>query len=349
MRMMVFLAGKYPQGDFSEQVVQQIAQDYEPEQGVEAPCVIGHFDNLLAERIETELSDGWVSALQAVPGDQGAELWAEMELSADLIGLVRDKKLRYVSIELMESKDDSGSASWQLYRVAFLGRTIPQIKTAKIPSAFRWLGAKFGLKFGDDDGEKVARFSRKIDLAAFRGVPPGGKPTEEAIEEPTGKPDGTIEEFEEEEENEVAKITEEQFAAAETRAAESEARAKEAEDKLAQFQAAAEKKDVEAKLRQFEAVGKLPPAELEQALGLALQLRGEYREQYFQQIEARPPALDLSGRHQADKSEFSEAGLDPMAQVRKFASDNKISFSEAVDRIRREQPDLYEKLQATED
>jgi hypothetical protein len=40
--LMIFKAGKYPQGDWPKERVQKLVDAYDPDRNIEAPVVIGH-------------------------------------------------------------------------------------------------------------------------------------------------------------------------------------------------------------------------------------------------------------------------------------------------------------------
>ena len=330
MLFKVFESGKYPQGDFTPQMVEQMAFAYSPESDVEAPCVIGHLDNSLAERIENELADGWIKELSFRQFDGGkAELWADCELSENLKQLIASKRIRYVSAEIAKREEDS----LYLVRLAFLGRSIPAVATARVPAAFRWIGAKFGLRFEEQNDEGLLRFCRKLEFVGQELNEPKSHNAPETTE--------NKEENNNFEEGEMAKITQEQLELEQAKAAKFQQEAEATKAELAKFRQEQEKKDVELRLSSLRDSGKLAPAEFEQAAGLALQLHGEYREQYFKQIENRPPILDVSGKEHATTSNAQEGqtgSMNQTEQVRKFAKENGISFTEAAQKMAAQNP-----------
>lgn len=140
----------------------------------------------------------------------------------------------------------------------------------------------------------------------------------------------------------MAKISEEQFAAEQAKTAKFQQESAEAKAELAKFKQEQEKAGVEARLAKFRDEGRLTPAEFDQAVGLAMQLQGEYREQYFAQIGSRPPVLDTSEKAPASKATPKSGGASPAEQVRKFAKENGLSFEAAAQRLAQQNPALFE-------
>lgn len=164
MLFKIFESGKYPQGEFGAEQVRQIAESYDPEGDIEAPCVVGHMNNALAERIENELSHGWVAGLLYIEQDGTGQLWADVEPSPELTAHLAGRRLRYVSAELAKRED-----GLYLVRLAFLGRSIPAVVTARVPAAFRWIGGPIlktlGLKFAEqEDSAAPLCFCRKLEF-----------------------------------------------------------------------------------------------------------------------------------------------------------------------------------------
>ncbi|MEM9423158.1 MAG: hypothetical protein AAF975_00040 [Spirochaetota bacterium] len=346
MLFKIFESGKYPQGEFSPEQVAAMASAYDPQNDVEAPCVIGHLDNSLAERIENELAHGWVKGLMYIqqdgrgPSVGSGQLWADVEAGGELLSHVADGRLRYVSAEIAKREGDS----LYLVRLAFLGRSVPAVATARVPAAFRWIGSKFGLKFEDGADEGVLRFCRKLE---FEGTTEG---TEEPGKNPHPSHGPQIKQIgadvkeKPSMEEEMGKITEEMFAAEQAASLRFQQEAQSAKAELAKFQQEQEKKDVEARIAKLRECGKLAPAEFEQAVGLALQLTGEHRETYFGQLEGRAPVLDL-GTEKARREDAGGGHQSALDQLKSFAAREGLSFSEALERVKFSDAVLYQRLQ----
>ena len=338
MLFKIFESGKYPQGEFGAEQVRKIADIYDPEGDIEAPCVVGHMNNALAERIENELSHGWVAGLLYIEQDGTGQLWADVEPSPELMAHLAGRRLRYVSAELTKREDNA----LYLVRLAFLGRSIPAVVTARVPAAFRWIGAPIlktlGLKFAEQsDSEEPLCFCRKLEFREeeAREREPEPRNTQKSVEKPNKNDPDTGGEN-------MAKISEEQFAAEQAKAAKFQQEAEAAKAELAKFQQEQEKASVEARLAKFRDEGRLTPAEFGQAVGLAMQLQGEYREQYFAQIGGRPPVLETSEKAPANKAAPAGGSTSPAEQVRKFAKENNLSFEAAAQRLAQQNPALFE-------
>lgn len=121
----IFRAGNYPQRSVSEQDIQTIAENYDPE-FCEAPISIFHWGDGFAY--------GWIKELKA----EGDRLMASFrDVTEDLKGLVAQKKLKRHSIELFEDLDEKGL---YLKALAMLGTDTPAVKGMQ-PIEFKEGGA----------------------------------------------------------------------------------------------------------------------------------------------------------------------------------------------------------------
>lgn len=59
--IMVFKAGKYPQGDWGKERVKRMVEAYDPDKNIEAPVVIGHRWSRTTD--EDQYAHGWVKGL----------------------------------------------------------------------------------------------------------------------------------------------------------------------------------------------------------------------------------------------------------------------------------------------
>jgi hypothetical protein len=130
--LMIFKAGKYPQGDWSKERVKKLVEAYDPERYCEAPLVIGH--RFFGADDEYQDAHGWVRSLRM---DGGGRVYADVaEVSADLKRKVAEKKLKYMSAEIYEyDKEDEKRAPY-LRAIALLGRDTPAVAGAKLPAYF---------------------------------------------------------------------------------------------------------------------------------------------------------------------------------------------------------------------
>lgn len=109
----VFKAGKYPQGDFTEKEIEQIASNYDPK-FCEAPITIDHQQSGPAY--------GWVDKVIA----DGNKLKVSFkEVPEAFEKEVNEGKYKKVSVELYRNLEGKGA---YLKAVSFLGAAIPQVK-----------------------------------------------------------------------------------------------------------------------------------------------------------------------------------------------------------------------------
>lgn len=109
----IWQAGKYPQGEFTEDDVQQIVDNYDP-QTEEAPIVLGHPKN-------SDPAFGWVEALAR----KGPVLLAKFkQVVPEFAEAVNAGRYKKVSVRL--AKDEK--KGWTLKHVGFLGAALPQVR-----------------------------------------------------------------------------------------------------------------------------------------------------------------------------------------------------------------------------
>ncbi|WP_051775585.1 hypothetical protein [Paenibacillus tyrfis] len=128
----VFRAGKYePQGDFTENDIQQVVDNYDPNK-FEAPIVIGHPK-------QDDPAFGWVSALKR----EGDKLLASFrQVVPEFSEAVNAGRYKKVSVRLRKTDD-----GWTLRHVGFLGAAAPAVEGLK------------PIEFGEEDRDGV-----QIDL-----------------------------------------------------------------------------------------------------------------------------------------------------------------------------------------
>jgi hypothetical protein len=113
----IFEAGDYPQGQFTQKDVADIAMNYDPN-FCEAPAWIGHPDM----SVEPEAL-GWVYKCRA----NGLKLEVQFSyLDNEFIDLVNKKRFKYCSIELWKFAEKPG---WYLFAIGLTNR--PQVKGLK--------------------------------------------------------------------------------------------------------------------------------------------------------------------------------------------------------------------------
>ena len=110
----IFRAGSYPQGEITEEDIDEIVKNYDPTYH-EAPVVIGHPEH-------DSPAYGWVSKLKRV----GKSLFAKFrDVTDELKELVRAGRYKKISVALYPDLDGKGL---YLRHVGFLGAQPPQVK-----------------------------------------------------------------------------------------------------------------------------------------------------------------------------------------------------------------------------
>lgn len=133
----IWRAGNYPQGNFTEEDVQQIVDNYKPEES-EAPLVVGHPKN-------GDPAFGWVEAVKR----EGNKLLAKFtQVAPEFAEAVKAGRYKKVSVRLR--KKDNG---WNLIHVGFLGAAKPQVEGLK-PISFNEEDAAEGVDVECDFNQK---------------------------------------------------------------------------------------------------------------------------------------------------------------------------------------------------
>jgi hypothetical protein len=367
MIIKVFEAGEYPQGSWPVERVRALVSSYDPVNATEAPAVVGHMENVLVERLENELAYGWVRSLSM---DEGGTVWADMpneDISPELRSWILNKNLRYVSVEIAEfDLKEPGKAPY-LVRVAFLGRSIPAVSTARVPSLFRKLLGVVGFGRKDEqpeEGVPVARFCRRLnaeavaDLAASapriqagNGLAdpddaPRPEPAEAIVSEPsagegpatfTSVTEGSMGEKELQEE--VARLKADNAALGEKLGV--------FESAAAASKAAEVRKAAESYFGALRDAGAITPAKFDQAVAIDVTLDEKARKDFrslFGKEEGQKPAGTLGRGHFA--SGDRAAGEKPLEgslvkEIQAFARKENIGFEEAARRLHAERPALF--------
>ena len=171
--IMIFKAGKYPQGDWPKERVQRMVDAYDPDKGFEAAVVIGH--RFYADTDEAQYAHGWVKSLRM---DGAGKVYADIpEFSADAKKAIAEKKLRYVSAEIYEFDKLDPDQPPYLRAVALLGRDTPAIPAARLPSLFGFDGGVVSIV---DKEQHVAAFTRKVSAEEMIALSSGGRQEEKA-------------------------------------------------------------------------------------------------------------------------------------------------------------------------
>jgi hypothetical protein len=313
--LMIFRAGKYPQGDWPKERVRKLVDAYDPEKKWEAPAVIGH--RYFTGTDEAQFAHGWVKGLRM---DGSGKVFAEIpEFSAEAKKAMAENKLRYLSAEIFELDKEDDTQAPYLKAVALLGRDSPQIPAARLPSLFGLLSQ--GTVTTVDEKEHIAAFTRKVNTEEIQTLSAEGQETQE---------DKGMEKTLEELQAELEK----------------------AKSDLASFQKengdlknAGRKQEAEAFFGKLRDEGKLPPALSGEAAELDARLGEEERKGFRALFGKLEQTVDLSGKHLADKKDApagTASGTDLTAKIRAFQKEkNFSSFAEAAEALHAEKPELF--------
>jgi len=310
MTIKIFKVGKYPQGRWDRERVQRLVDSYDPEGGIEAPCVVGHESG---DVIEGELSLGWVRSLDL--NAQG-EVWADIEASEQLREWVATRRLGYVSAAILADDEKDEKKPPRLAHVAFLGRTNPQITSTRLPSLY----AK------EEGGGGLTFYHRKIRIKK------NFKDLLKSVKESFG--DGGSSEMPEAKkfEEEIGMKSEQEKRELERENLELKARLKEAERKNEEYAARKARTEVKSRLDELIKEGKVLPSSREDFAALALSLEIKGRKAFFAALEKNTP--------QAAEGHFAKEGTEAKAmsnqEIRAFAASKNIDFEAAVEVLQRE-------------
>jgi hypothetical protein len=363
MNLLIFKAGEYPQGSWPIERTRKMVESYDPINNIEAPGVVGHMDNGLVERQENELAHAWVKSLSIT---EAGEVYADIpneEISPQLKGWLADHNLRYVSAELGEydKLPAPNAGAPYLLRLAFLGRSIPQIPTTKIPALFKRMLFAVGFGKGEPetiDGVRVVQFCRKIDASAIEEIradlaahkePQKQEPTQAAFSGSLVK-QNSIKEVpmtEKELQDENARLKAEN-AQIRSDLSSRDTKIAEFEKKVTAQTEEQNKKAAEAYFGALRDKGRLTPVQFEAAVKLDVGMTTENRAIYRSLFgESMKPVVHIGVDHVVTpdraKSEAGEAAGDLVTRVNAFAKKGGISYQEAAKRLNEEHPELFMK------
>jgi hypothetical protein len=312
--LMIFKAGKYPQGDWPKERVQKMVDAYDSEKKPEAPVVIGH--RYWGDSDEYQFAHGWVKGLRM---DGAGKVYADIpEFSAEIKKAMAENKLRYISAEIYElDKADSAQTPY-LRAVALLGRDSPAIPAARLPTPFGFMDS--GALIEINEPEHIIAFTRRVSTKEIQTL---------SIEETNHKEDSTMDKTEE-----------------------LQAELKKKEEMLAAFKKennelklAGKKAESEAYFEKLRDEGKLPPAVFKQAVDFDVQLDSEAQKEFRAFFEQAKPILDFSGKHIADKKiaqTQGASGFSLAARIRAFQKERNLSsFTDAAEILHAENPALF--------
>ncbi|MDR2194924.1 MAG: hypothetical protein LBP19_10785 [Treponema sp.] len=175
--IMIFKAGKYPQGDWSKERVRKMVDAYDPEDPetfYDAPLVIGH--RWYGTDDSYQDAHGWVQSLRM---DGAGKVYAVVtDISADVKKKVAEKKLKYMSVEIYEHDKIDEKQPPYLRAIALLGRDTPAVAGAKLPAYFSLpLG---GIACFAKEEEHTTVFTSKVGAAEIKRF--SGDPEEQTNE-----------------------------------------------------------------------------------------------------------------------------------------------------------------------
>ncbi len=354
MIVKVFEAGEFPQGKYPIERVKRLVDAYDPQGFIEACVVVGHFDNFLAEREELELAHGWVKSLSI---NESGEVYADIPnetISKKLAGWIVTKQLRYVSSEIFPFDEEDDKQSPYLIRVAFLGRSIPQIPTTKIPSAFSRALSLFGLAQKKETVENRFTWTGKIEssaieqLQSFCGLADNNPLNWKTnFRKDTGIKSGVDIDGpgEDTKFNQGEKMNEEEVQALRAENEQLKTENKNLKIKVDDFESRVLKEKITAKLEKFRDEGKILPSRFESIKENVLKMSVEGQDLYFSTLEDSVPIVDLDEKHFALKSSRTESGQTGITEkIRAFARENNLSYDVAWEQLKRERPELFEEV-----
>jgi phage terminase Nu1 subunit (DNA packaging protein) len=309
--MMIFKAGKYPQGDWPKERVKKLVDAYDPEKS-DAPLVIGH--RWYGTDDSYQDAHGWVQSLRM---DGAGKVYAVVtDVSADLKKKVAEKKLKYMSVEIYENDKVDATKPPYLRAIALLGRDTPAVAGVKLPAYFSL--APGGIMCFAKENEYTTLFTSKVAIKSFSGGDPETK-----SEVPM---------------DELEKLRAD-FAAQHAQLA----TIQKENDELKHAGKKAESVAYFGKLRDE---GKLSPALFDKAVALDTGLAEEQQQAFRALFGEMNQVVDLSGKHIAEKSKEASAGggsTTLMAKIRAFQKEKHLaSFEDAAEALYAEHPRLFE-------
>jgi hypothetical protein len=321
----IFQAGDYPQGNFSEDDIQQIAENYDPS-FLQAPISLDHQFGGPAY--------GWIDQLKA----DGKRLLASFkDVSDELVSMVANKRYKRHSVEIYNDLPEKGL---YLKGLSMLGVAAPQVKGME-PIAF----AEFGEDYPDDESTVVEiedEAESGNEAESGKDEAESGKSQRDKPEAESGKQEGEEEDFQEppnewedfrdlQKKLEEAQQTAEKFRKASKKFKQENEKIRFAERKAA----------FTAFLARQTQAGKLPPKLKPRAVELfehldGLDADGERALQLFKDIIQQLPAIDLapSGGDEPEEIDFSDAA-ELAGKISRYMAEQKeqgqiISPSEAL-------------------
>jgi hypothetical protein len=319
--LMIFKAGKYPQGDWPKERVQKMVDAYDPEKFYDAPLVIGH--RWYGTDDNYQDAHGWVQSLRM---DGSGKVFATVtDVSADLKKKVAEKKLKYMSVEIYENDKRNEKEPPYLRAIALLGRDTPAVAGAKLPAYFS-LPCGGTVCFAKEE-EHTTVFTSRVGAAEIKSF--SGEP-----EKKTNEPEVNMEE-----------VVQAQMEKLKADYAAQQAELAALKKENADLKNAEKKKEAAAFFGKLRDEGKITPALFEKAVSLDTRLGDEERKELrvlFGDLDAK---VDLSGAHAAPKGKAAEgAGTGNVsAKIRAYQKEKGLaSFEAAAEALYASNPALFE-------
>lgn len=312
-KLLIFKAGKYPQGDYTKERLERLVEFHNSGQGVEIPFVIAHRDRWSQVRDEDEFSYGWIKKLEL---DGGRLFATEYEFSDDAKKLIAEKKLRYMSAEIIPfDQRTEGKDPPMLVRVALLGRNTPAVSTAKLPDTFSQIiagGSKDSVE-NKDEGQ-IDVFTQRIDFKDFEN----NKKEEDLFME---------------KEIETLKG---QLSEANQKIATFEQKEKEREQNEL-------KSDAQKFYSELRDAGKITPAQFEDFVSLDLELSPEAREIQRKAVSLFESKVgNLSGKSEAKGNKSSKQDLNQA--ITAYMQEHSVCYEEAANVLFATKPELFSEV-----
>ena len=314
--LMIFKAGKYPQGDWPKERVQRMVDAYETDRYSDAPLVIGHRWYGTDDRYQD--AHGWVQSLRM---DGAGKVYAVItDVSADLKKKVAEKKLKYMSVEIYENDKIDATQPPYLRAIALLGRDTPAIPGAKLP-------AYFGLDIGGivcfaKADEHATVFASRVGAAGIQYFSADTDTEKQSVEV-------TMDE-----------------ATLKAELAKKDAQVSAFKQELEELKAVERKKDAVAYFGKLRDEGKLLPGLVDKTVAFDTGLADEQRKVFRALFGELHQTVDLSGKHIADKTNAASAtdgSTTLMAKIRAFQKEKHFaSFEDAAGALYAEHPTLFE-------
>lgn len=314
--LMIFKAGKYPQGDWPKERVEKMVSSYNPEKCYEAPVVIGH----RAFGVSDDYQDahGWVKSLRM---DGNGKVFAEVpHFSADVLKKVAEGKLKYLSVEIFENDMVDKNEAPYLKAIALLGRDTPAVAGAKIPALFSL--ALGGFAECANKETHTTTFTQKMDAGTVKLFSANGAENTTQEENMDGQNEKLI---------------------AEMAAKDAQIAALEKENESLKH--AERKNGAEAFFAKLRDEGKITPADFEKAVALDVKMTDADSKNFRSLFAKNEPVVDLSGKHTARKEKSAasfacNAGV--TAKIKAFQKEKDFtSFTEAAEALYAANPEVF--------